>query len=324
MKTTYRVLKILKENKDKPISGQFIADSLGISRTAVWKAIKSLEDNGNKITSLAAKGYILEKTSTKLNEDNIRYLLPYPFNESYIDIYELSTSTNALAKEVMEKGENACLIISKEQSNGKGRFGKSFYSPKGGLYFSYSYKPDNINFDASLLTMAIGVSVAETFKELYDIDLQIKWVNDLFYKDKKVAGILTEASFNMETSQIDYITCGIGINLTINEKILSTDLKDIAGPVFPKLPKDFDANILISKIIENFIAIKDCQKNIIEKYSKICLNLGQDIIFTINDKDFEGTAKDISSKGELVVELKNGKVQLLTFGQAKIKKKELK
>lgn len=324
MKTTYSVLKILRENQNKPISGQLIAEALGISRTAVWKAIKNLENDGNKITSLAAKGYILEKTSTKLSEDNIRYLLPYPFNESYIEIYELSTSTNALAKEIMGKGENSCLIISKEQSNGKGRFGKTFYSPKGGLYFSYSYKPDNITFDASILTMAIGVSVAETFKELYDIDLQIKWVNDLFYEGKKVAGILTEGSFNMETSQVDYITCGIGINLTINEGILATDLKDIAGPVFSKLPKDFDANILISKIIENFIAIKDSQKDIIEKYSKICLNLGQDITFTINDKDFEGIAKDISSKGELIVELKNGQVKLLTFGQTKIKKKELK
>lgn len=323
MKTTYRVLKMLKENTNEAMSGQLISEKLGVSRTAVWKAIKSLEDDGHKIVSLPARGYILEESSTSLSEENLRCQLPSPFDKSYIEIYDTSSSTNILAKEVMEKGEDACLIISREQTKGKGRFGKSFYSPRGGLYFSFAFRPENKSFDPSLLTMAIGVSLTRTFKDLYGVELEIKWVNDLFYKDRKVAGILTEGSFSMETGQIDYICCGIGINLTLDLSKLGKELEDIAGPIFLKLDEDFNVNTLIARIIENFMELKDSE-NIIDDYSKVCLNLGQEVVFTINEETYEGLARSISPRGELEVELKDGQRKLLSFGQARIKKKELK
>lgn len=319
MTSKYQVLKILSENKGQVLSGQKIGQSLCLSRNGVWKAIEALRADGHQIPALKNKGYLLESLSPDLNEDSLRLELRPDFDQAIINTYSSSISTNSLCKEVMEKdGIKNALIVSHEQTNGKGRQGKVFYSPKGGLYFSFGFKPFNLDFDQAILTIGIAVAVVETFKKLYGIDLNIKWVNDLYYKDKKVCGILTEGSLNMETGLMDYIICGIGINV-VQKETYPRDLSSIMGPIFQDLPGNFNANILVGQIIKSFFRSMD-DVNLINKYKLSCQTLGQDISFQKGSNTYIGRARDIDSQGRLLVDMEDASLETLSFGQVSIRK----
>lgn len=319
MTSKYQVLKRLNENKDQAMSGQKIGQSLGLSRNGVWKAIEGLRADGHSITGLANRGYVLEGLTKTLNPDSLRLGLSPDFDRAIIEIYPSSISTNSLCKEAMEKdGIRKALIVSREQVNGKGRQGKSFHSPRGGLYFSFGFKPQSPDFDPTLLTIGASLALVDSFKDLYGLDLGIKWVNDLFFNEKKVCGILTEGSINMETGLLDYVICGIGINL-VQKEAYPDKLNLIMGPIFEKLPQDFDPNILVSRIIIKFFQCMG-HEDLINKYKASCQTLGQDISFEKANKTLYGRAKDIDSQGRLLVDMEDGTVESLSFGQVSIKK----
>lgn len=319
MTSKYQVLKILSENKGQVLSGQKIGQILYLSRNGVWKTIETLRADGHQISALKNRGYILKDLSQVLNEDSLRLELSPDFDQAIINTYSSSISTNSLCKEAMEKdGIKNALIVSHEQTNGKGRQGKVFYSPKGGLYFSFGFKPLKLGFDQAILTIAIAVAVVETFKKLYGIDLNIKWVNDLYYKGKKVCGILTEGSLNMETGLMDYVICGIGLNL-IEKETYPRELSSIMGPIFEGLAEDFNPNILISHIIKIFFRSVD-DVNLINNYKLSCQTLGQDISFQKGVNTYLGRARDIDSQGRLLVDMGDGSLETLSFGQISIRK----
>lgn len=320
MGTGFLLLKKLREEKDNFLSGQEIADDLGLSRNAVWKMINTLKSRGFSIESIPRKGYILSAITKELDKDCLRLELTSSFENAKIDVYEKSISTNSLCKEKMDKGEDISLVASLMQENGRGRVGRKFYSPKNGLYFSFSYRPSD-RIDNSLLTIAAGLSVYKAFLDNYGIEMQIKWVNDLIYRDKKVGGILTEASMNLETGLVDYVICGIGLNIENPDQGFPDDLKDIAGYIFDKLPDKFNPNILIAEIVKNYFTyIKD--PNLIEKYKNLSYNLGKRVYFTRGEKDYEGYALDINERGELVVDLDNGDKINLSFGEVSVRSKK--
>ncbi|MDY6065428.1 MAG: biotin--[acetyl-CoA-carboxylase] ligase [Finegoldia sp.] len=320
MKTGFLVLKKLKEQGGDPISGQEIADELGLSRNAIWKAINSLNERGFSIESIPRKGYILRDITKRIDDDCLSLEVYKYFDEVKLDVYKKSQSTNSLCKENMDKGSKASLVVSLMQENGRGRVGRTFYSPRGGLYFSFAYRPEGRVMDNGLLTIAAGLSVYKAFLENYGIELDIKWVNDLIYRDKKVGGILTEASLNLETGLVDYIICGIGLNIKNPDGGFPDDLKEIAGFIFEKMPDNFNPNVLIGQIIRNYFVYLD-DPNLIEKYKKVCYNLGKEVYFTRNNIEYHGLAKDINEKGELIVSLYGGKDINLSFGEVKIRGK---
>ena len=205
MSVKSEILHILESNKGENISGQELADLLGVSRTAVWKAINLLKDEGYPIESVQNKGYSLSTSSDFLSSEGIRLYLNEEFRDIPLAVYKTIESTNTEAKLLaVQNADHGTIIVSEEQTKGRGRFGRDFFSPsESGIYMSIILKP-KLNIENSVLvTTATAVAVCEAIDKFTDQEPQIKWVNDIFIGDKKVCGILTEAVTNFESGMMD-------------------------------------------------------------------------------------------------------------------------
>ena len=177
---------MLEKNKGEVLSGESIAGELGCTRAAVWKAVKSLREEGYHIEAGPNKGYMLAKDTNRLSQEGIRLFLDDP--KVKIDIYDELESTNQTAKKEAMMGEagHGAFVIARSQTAGRGRRGREFYSPADtGLYMSVILKPQGTIHDSLLITTAAAVAVYRAVAQLCGIQLDIKWVNDLFYKGKK-------------------------------------------------------------------------------------------------------------------------------------------
>ena len=230
--TKEQVLSLLRAREGEFLSGQELARSLRLSRTAVWKAIGQLRREGYPIESVTKRGYRLLPGADVLSAEGVRSLLRH--KELRVEVYERVSSTNTLLKTRAEQGEGAGLVlIAQEQTAGRGRMGRSFYSPAGsGLYLSVLYRPDSPAADAVRITACAAVAVAETIEELSGKAAQIKWVNDVLVDGKKVCGILTEASLDCESGLVHYLIVGIGVNIALPEGDFPEELRGIAGSAF--------------------------------------------------------------------------------------------
>ncbi|MBR5896187.1 MAG: biotin--[Lachnospiraceae bacterium] len=223
-----KVLNILKQNANTYVSGQEIADTLFLTRAGIWKAIKNLRESGYKIESVTNKGYRLVCNYDGINIGFIQKSLPETPSLKYYS-YEEVTSTNDVAREHADK-ESDLLVIANSQSNGRGRKGRSFFSPKDtGLYFSLLIHPELPFSKATYLTCIAAESMVLSIHDTLGIEVSIKWVNDIFYGDKKIAGILTETFGSLEEEFPEYIVVGVGINIYPFSEELPSDIKKRAG-----------------------------------------------------------------------------------------------
>lgn len=311
-----KIIKILSEN-NIPISGQNIAEIIGISRNAVWKNIKSLEDEGFIIGSDRSKGYILEKIPSKLSSPALRTFLPEEFSSAKILTPIEIPSTNTDAETHLSSNENDILIATHSQTMGKGRYGRSFLTTKGGLYFSFGTKNEtflkNDNFD--LITIISAIAVNYSILELYNLKTTIKWVNDIKISGKKCGGILTSSKWNMESNSPEYVVCGIGINVKIPDEGFPDEIKDRATALFEDIPENLNYNELAGKIISIFFKIfKKDRAEIIENYNRICDSRGKTVAFVEKGQKVQGIAKNVNDKGHLIIEFEKG-VKELSSGE---------
>ena len=232
MSVKQNVIALLEENRSKVISGQELANQLHVSRAAIWKAIKTLKEEGYNIEATPNKGYVLLENSDVLSKQGIAYYLT-----EEIDIFSYKTidSTNTQMKKLaINGGKNHSVIVSEEQSAGRGRFGRSFYSPaQKGVYMSVLLKTGDSLQNATMITIKTAVVVRRAIAKLYDIEVAIKWVNDLYYRGKKVCGILSEAISDFESGMIEAIIIGIGINVSTDNFPL--EIASIVSPPFTHL-----------------------------------------------------------------------------------------
>lgn len=213
--TKAEVLEILLNSGETPVSGERLAENLGISRNAVWKAVTALKEEGYNISAKRNSGYILNKSNV-LSVIEIKKHLNNPKIADSIEIHRLVSSTNNVAKEyaLNDKTTDVRIFISEEQSGGKGRRGRSFYSPPGsGIYISFLFHPQIKAVDAVRLTTVTSVAVSKAIEKSTGLEPQIKWVNDVFFNGKKICGILTEALTDLETGMVDSVIIGIGVNV---------------------------------------------------------------------------------------------------------------
>ena len=204
------------------------------------------------------------------------------------------------------------------QSGGRGRQGHSFYSPKGmGIYFSILTRPKESSGDALTITTHAAVAVVRAVKELYDISLSIKWVNDLFLNGKKVCGILAEGKF---CPALEYCIMGIGINLFTPEGGYPAEISEIAGSLFGEYQEerffDFDRNRLMATILYHYFCICD-EKEVLPEYREHNLVLGRRVSFSENGIEKEGVVTAITKHGELFLSLDSGASQILLSGEVK-------
>lgn len=314
-----QVLKALVKNMGKSVSGEQLSKELFCSRNAVWKAIKSLENDGYEIEATTNKGYCLKNESVTFSSVLVEKYLKTDCKVIVLDDID---STNNYLKKLAEDGEKEnTVVIAKHQSGGKGRMGRSFFSPKSGLYMSILLRP-NFSAEKSLfITTATAVAVSEAIDSLSDKKSSIKWVNDVFIDTKKVCGILTEASIDFETGGLSYAVVGLGVNLYHPADGFPDDIKNIAGTVFNKEINGDEKAKFAAEIINGFFAIYNNFENndFMKKYKSKSFVLGKKINVIKGDKKTPATAIDIDDEARLLVEYENGERENLFSGEVSIK-----
>ena len=331
MKTKEAVLHYLQEHAGEPISGEIMALALNKSRTSIWKAIQSLKKDGYTIESSTNKGYTLSENNDVLSEQQItqEQSQQHHPNDWNIQTMESTTSTNDLAKiYANQNSATPAIFISEEQTAGRGRLGRTFVSPaKSGLYISLCLFPTAALEDLSLITCATAVACIETIEQLTGKSLDIKWVNDLFYREKKVGGILTEVISDFESQQVQALIVGIGINLIDSPQSFPEELHSIVGSIFSSKKEydnsSFNRNHFIAQFLEKwaFYYQNLSKRDFIESYKEHSNVIGKFVNVFEGNQTYSAYAKDIDENGHLIIEKENNTLHSLSYGEVSIRTK---
>ncbi|MFT3983713.1 MAG: biotin--[acetyl-CoA-carboxylase] ligase [Lachnospiraceae bacterium] len=319
------VLQILEENRGKSVSGEEMAARLSVSRNAVWKVIRVLKAEGVEILAGTNRGYCLSEKNDLLSEEGIRKYLSVSDRRLSIELRDSVTSTNTVLKELAENGaQEGLIVIAREQSAGKGRKGRSFYSPRNGsLYMSVLLRPAIPVEQAVSITTMAAVSVARAVEETSGKHTLIKWVNDVFMDQKKICGILTEASVDMETGFPAYAVLGIGINIYPPAEGLPKELKEIVGTVF-QIPGEGGGsytNLLAAGVLNRFFEYYDriLDKSYMEEYRRRSFVIGRQVTYLSGETKRQVTVLGIDDDAGLLVEAQDGTRSVLDSGEVSIR-----
>lgn len=335
MSTRGNVLKALEENKGSTVSGEELANRLNISRAAVWKAIQELRREGYRIDAITNKGYCLAQDSDVLSVEGILPHIKRAAMGDRIHVFRSLESTNLTAKKMaLDGAPTGTVVIAEEQTKGRGRMGRSFYSPpSGGIYISFILQP---RFDVSksvLITTAASVAVCKAIENVTGISCRIKWVNDVYLEEKKICGILTEAVTDFESGRIEYVVLGIGINFNTAQSAFPSELSGIAGSLLDhgqQSGSGITRNRLIAELINQVVEVNETleSKAFLSEYKRRSFVLGKEIIIiqtTGSEQErnlaegIPATAVDIDRDGGLVVRLRDGSFRTLNSGEISIR-----
>lgn len=294
------------------ISGEELALKYGKSRAAVWKAVKSLTNEGYEISAVTNKGYRLNKGGDIISAAEVSLYLNRDIEVLY---YPVIDSTNTCAKRLLAEGKQGeFLICANEQTAGRGRQGKSFYSPaQTGVYFSLVLRPETTLQNAVTATTAAATAVCKAIEMLTDKKPKIKWVNDVYLDGKKICGILTEAVTDFESGTVDSVIIGIGINIST-----STFPEEVEGAGC--LDVEINRSRLVAEIVNELVEIASGDyKRFIDYYRSRSLVIGQKIKYIENGKITPATAVEIDERGGLTVRLENGEMKTLRSGEISVR-----
>lgn len=318
------VLTMLEKHRGSYFSGEELAEQIGVSRAAVWKAVGSLKQEGYEILAGKNRGYCLPESSDVLSEEGIRNYLPKECQPLHLEVYRETDSTNTLAKQAANAGQAApAVYVAAMQTAGRGRRGRSFLSvPGGNICMSLLLKPQIAAGDAVFITTAACIAVHRAIRKATGIICDIKWVNDLYYQGKKVCGILTEAVTDCETGIVDCVIPGIGVNFNIAPEQFPEELRAVAGALYAgdrRIP--VTRNRLAAEIILQMFAVLEelPEKSFLKEYRAHSMLLGKKILVYSKEEPEEATALDVDGNGGLVVEFANGTRRVLTTGEVTVR-----
>lgn len=315
MPTKKDLLQLLRET-DGYVSGEAVSEKLGITRAAVWKQVELLRAEGYVIDSLTRRGYRLREAPDLLTQEEIQAGLSAGEFGCRVFAMETVDSTNEEAKRRAEQdAPHGSVFVAEQQTGGKGRLGRRWDSAAGsGLWFSLLLRPRALPSQTAGITLLAGLAVCRAIRRETGCQASIKWPNDVVLGTKKVCGILTEMSAEMD--QIHYVVVGIGINVKkgafpaeLQEKAVS--LEAGAGRPVRRVP-------LLQRILEEFELLYreyGVSSFPLEEYSSLCVSLGRRIRFFRNGSEVHGTAVAVEKDGGLVAELENGETAVVTSGE---------
>lgn len=323
MNVKEEVIKILEEKRGNYISGADIAKKLDVSRNSIWKAIKTLTNDGYQIKAISNKGYALSNDNDIISSASISKYLNNDTIIKEIKVLKTIDSTNDYAKELAMKDDSqGMLIVALEQTKGKGRMGRSFYSPSdSGIYMSLILKPNIQVEKAVMITTIAAVSLVNAIKKVLGKEALIKWVNDIYIKEKKVAGILTEASMDFESQTLNYAILGMGINITTPKEGFPKELKNIADSILDNEEYSPDTKSkFVAEIINEFdYYYKHIDKPIhMEEYIEKSLLIGKDIFYKSQGKIIKAKVLEVTKDAGLLVEKEDKTIQELNSGEVSL------
>ena len=319
-----KILEALYANKGNYVSGEILKEKLGISRTAVWKHIKILQDQGYNIQTAPRKGYVLFEADDKLLSKEIESLLWGHTMGRELIVFDSIDSTNTYGKNNADHLMDGIIILSEEQLAGRGRRGKDWSSPKGtGIWMSMVLKPDIPPTEGVKTTQRAAAAVCKAIRDLTGLNALIKWPNDIVVNGRKVCGILTEMAGQL--NKIDYIVVGIGIN--VNNTEFPEGISAVATSLQIEYGKKIDRKELIVRIIKNFEALYHSYIEnlnltqvvaIVRDYSAV---IGKEIKVIHGASERIVTVHDIDEEGFLIVESGDGKREVIFSGEVSIRGK---
>lgn len=317
-----KILQMLRE-ADGFISGQEICSRLSVSRTAVWKGIKQLREEGYIIEAVNNKGYRLEETPDILSEQELGSLLHTNWFGSRILYFDSIDSTNnELKRQAENKICHGMLAVAEEQTAGRGRRGHTWVSPPGtGIWFSFLLKPEIPPDKASMLTLVAAMAVSRAIGDTTGLESEIKWPNDIVVNKKKVCGMLTELS--AELSCVNYVVIGIGINANTKEfpkelQATATSLYIEAGKRIKRAEVIEAVGRYFEKYYEAFIKAGDLSP-ILDEYNAMLANAGKQVRIIANESERVYTALGINPQGELLVRDDNGEETAIRSGEVSVR-----
>lgn len=313
------LLDTLATSNKEYISGAILAEKIGVSRNAIWKAVKSLKTEGYSIDAVTSKGYRLSAENNHLSEKLIKVSLNTKVLGNNIILLDETDSTNNYAKEIASSVPDGTVIIADTQIAGKGRLGRNFVSPKGkGLYMSVLIRPDFDIKTASMITTSTACAIATSIENLCDSNVNIKWVNDLYMNGRKICGILTEASLGMEMKSLDYAVIGIGINVYSAE--FNRELRVSATSIEDETGCKIDRNRLCAEILNNLekYLSEISTRNYIQEYKRREILTGNTITANIDGNTIVAFAEGIDDNANLIVKLPDGNIRHLSSGEANL------
>jgi BirA family biotin operon repressor/biotin-[acetyl-CoA-carboxylase] ligase len=322
------VLKAFIESAGAEISGGGLAKGLGVTRAAVWKAVSELRRDGYEISAKRGGGYTMEIGGDIVSEIGVRTFLAEENQGLFIEVFDTLESTNTYAKGKavgMKRGgaENIpLLVLAREQSAGRGRLGREFFSKKDrGIFMSLLLKPRMTLGGAAFVTVRAAVCTARAIEKLTGEHAEIKWVNDLFLNGKKICGILTEAVGDFESGALESLVIGIGLNVNLSPEEMPESIRSLAGALrTDKISK----NALIAEIVNGILNpsfFSPEEHAYIEEYRKRSCVLQKNIFFQEGGNEYEAFAEEILENGNLKVGLPDGGIKILNAGEIGLKKK---
>ena len=319
-----KILDILRKNSPNPISGEELSSMLNVSRTAIWKHMQVLKQDGYEIKAMPKKGYVLESAPDKLLPTEISSYLKTKWIGRHIQYKEIVPSSNEIAKALATAGcEDGVVCVAEEQTGGHGRLSRGWFSPYGkGIWFSVVLKPPFRPEEAPKCTLLAAVAIVKAVNSYKGVHASIKWPNDILLEGKKLVGILTEMS--AEFGHINHVVIGIGINVCVSREDVPKELRDSAISLADVSEEKIVRADLLARALKNLEDLYEqvVQKGftpVLEEWKNHSCTLGQEVKVIAPDMTYTGKAVDIDEDGLLMVDRGNGKIEKVVAGDVSIR-----
>ncbi len=321
---TAQLTRFLKEHDGEYLSGEDIAQKMGVSRTAVWNHMQELKALGYEIEAVPHRGYRLVGLPDRLLADEIADGLRARRFGKKIQVYAKLDSTNDAAMNAAQHGAaEGTVIFAEAQGKGRGRLGRHWHSPQGkGLWFSVVLRPSMPMNAAPQITLAAAVGLAKALREQTGLDIQIKWPNDLFWAGKKICGILTEIETDLEA--IRYAVLGIGLNVNMGTSDFPAELKGKAASLKIASGETWNRNVLAKSLLEHLESSYDLLAahgfdEIQREWSNMSLTTGKWVEVVSLNRRVEGVAQGVDPNGYLLLRKDNGMTEHVISGDVLLK-----
>ncbi len=321
------ILRLLRAPGAGFVSGAVLAAALGVSRTAVWKHIRSLERDGYGIEAVPSKGYRLTASPDVIVVDDLVSGRPAGrIIGSRIRYVPETASTNTIAMELAQQGApEGTIVLAELQTGGRGRLGRAWASPRGNVYLSVILRPALPMSKAPLITLMGAVAVAAAVRAYPGPEAGIKWPNDVLLAGKKVSGLLSELS--AETDRIRHIVLGIGVNVNMDPRELPPDVRPLATTLADAAGRPVDRTVLLGRLLGELDRwyerlLKD-EAAVLAEWRTLNVTTGRRVTVRGAGPAIEGLARDIDDEGRLLVELDSGVVHRVSAGDVTIIKESV-